>query len=115
MVPPLTDDGTLAYAPSVIRGIPFWAFSIIMYSVFATLILVGIIWLYPDDFDETDTAVNPHTLSLSKVEMSKRSVYDASNEDAGRRRSSLLIQRKTVEASDDVKEDEFPDDGEVDS
>ena len=45
LIPPLTDDGTLAYAPSVIRGISFWAFSIIMYSVFVTLILVGIIWL----------------------------------------------------------------------
>lgn len=118
MIPPLTDDGTLAYAPSVIRGIPNWAFSIISYSIFATFVLVGLIWLYPDDFpsvEEIDTAVNPHTLSLSKVEMSKRSVYDAPNEDAGRRRSSLLIQRKTVKASDDVNEDEFQDDGGVDS
>lgn len=106
-IPPLSEEGTLEYAPGLIRGIPAWAFSIIMYSVFTTAILLGILWYYPNEFP-ANNSMNPHTDNLTKVELSQRSSYDASNEQAALRRSSSLIQRKGVNAELGFNNDDGP-------
>ena len=97
--------GMLAYAPGVIRGIPAWAMSIIIYSAVATAAILLIIRMYPDEFPAVENAENlmpelhtfsPHTSSMTKAELSQRSVYDASNDDVVRRRSTLSIQRRSA-------------------
>jgi len=105
-IPPLSEEGFLEYAPSLIRGIPAWAFSIIMYSVFTTTILLGILWYYPNEFLSNNS--NPHTDNLTKVELSQRSSYDASNEQAALRRSSSLIQRKGANVDLGFNNDDSP-------
>jgi len=105
-IPPLNTDGTFAYPPGVVRGIPAWAMSIILYSVFATVILLGIVWQYPSKFPSNEAKMeapspsrysfNPNTLNMSAAELNTRSKYDATNEEVVERRSSLLIKRNSI-------------------
>ena len=99
-VPPLDEDGNLAYAPGVVRGIPAWAMSIIIYSAIATAIVAALVWLYPDEFPSDETklkpspspsrSANPNTFSLTAAELNTRSKYDALNETSDLRKSELI-------------------------
>ena len=99
-VPPLDEDGNLAYAPGVLRGIPAWAMSILIYSVIATAIVAALVWLYPDEFPSDETklkpspppsrSANPNTFSLTAAELNTRSNYDALNKTSDLRKSELI-------------------------
>ena len=52
--------------------------------------------------------MNPYTDNLTKVELSQRSSYDASNEQAALRRSSSLIQRKGANVDLGFNNDDEP-------
>jgi len=97
-------NGTLAYAPAVLRGIPAWARSILVYSAITTVIIAALVWLYPEEFPSDEKKlepppsrkVNPHAFSMTAAELNCRSKYDARNETSDLRMSSLVIQRASA-------------------
>ena len=102
--PPLNEDGTLTYAPAVLRGIPAWAMSILVYSAITTVIVAALVWLYPEEFPSDEKKLepppsrkaNPHAFSMTAAELNSRSKYDARNETSDLRKSSLVIQRASA-------------------
>ena len=114
--PPLNEDGTLAYAPAVLRGIPAWAMSILVYSAITTVIIAALVWLYPEEFPSDEKKLepppptkqaNPHAFSMTAAELNSRSKYDARNETSDLRKSSLVIQRASVQKPKSQKEEEL--------
>ena len=96
--------GTLAYVPAVLRGIPAWAMSILVYSAITTVIVASLVWLYPEEFPSDEKKLepppsrkaNPHAFSMTAAELNSRSKYDARNETSDLRKSSLVIQRASA-------------------
>jgi len=92
-VPPLT-NGVFAYAPAVVRGLPWWALKIIVLSIIPYLLIVGLLFKMPSSFP-TDEAkiqqdgVNPEMVELTMGEMNRRTSYDERNVAAYKRRSTI--------------------------
>ena len=81
-VPPLTADGTtLAWAPHVIRGIPAWAFRIIMVMIPITVILLYSIYSMPDSLFPEGLAPGHDTKALNMHFTVDESLSDAPSRD----------------------------------
>lgn len=94
MTPALNDSGLLSSAPAVFRGIPVWAFKIIMVSVVASLALFVAVLRMPNEFPDNDDesrlqGLDVDTLELTKEEMGLRQSYDARNNSILQRRQSV--------------------------
>lgn len=98
--PPLdTQDTTgnvFLYPPAVVRGLPWWAFKAIMFSLVPTFLLLLAIFRMPDNFpvDEEKIAkegIDIDLVEMTKEEMNKRTSYDETNELITRRRSSIAL------------------------
>lgn len=92
--PPI-NDGVFAYAPSVIRGLPWWAFKIILLCIMPTIGLLVAIYFYPNEFPTIDEKVietegiDPDLVEMTPQEMGRRSAYDETNILIHKRRSSI--------------------------
>jgi hypothetical protein len=96
--PPLDTEGVTGspylYAPSVVNGIPWWAFKTIIMSIVPTAVLLVAINRMPDDFpvDEEKIereGINVDLVEMTVEEMNKRESYDATNTYIRQRRSSI--------------------------
>jgi hypothetical protein len=100
--PPLNEDGTgFLYVPSVVQGLPWWAFKVIILSAIPFVVLLVAIYNIPGDFpmdDESTIAkdgVDVDLVQLTPQEMGRRSCYDEQNLLLYQRRSSIA---STMEA-----------------
>jgi hypothetical protein len=94
--PPFADDGTFVYPPTIINGLPWWAFKIIIIVIFPYVLLFAAIYQIPDDFplDDENKIIsagvdNINLVPLTRTEMGRRSSYDESNGLIHRRRSTI--------------------------
>lgn len=86
-VPPLDANGTFVFLPDTIRGIPYWAFMMIMLSIVAYSVVVIMIYNLPLNF--ANSVLDPDTIELLPKEMEKRTSYDEANISAQMRRSVI--------------------------
>ena len=94
--PPINPDtGSFFYTPSIVNGLPWWAFKSIMMCIVPTVLLLVAIYKIPNEFPvdkkkiETE-GYDPDLVELTKKEMmGKRESYDSTNELVRRRRSSI--------------------------
>ena len=95
MSPPMDSDGTsFVYPPSIVNGLPWWAFKIIMLSIVPTILLIVAIRKMPDEFpiDEKRIemeGIDPALVEMTKEELNRRSSYDEHNLGIRRRRSTI--------------------------
>lgn len=92
--PPM-DGMSFLYPPSVVNGLPWWAFKITLITVVPYVLLLVALYEVPNDFPMEDEAnmlksgVDVDLVSLTPKEMGRRSSYDESNVLVHRRRSTI--------------------------
>eukprot|EP00978_Attheya_sp_CCMP212_P006957 scaffold16242_cov55-Attheya_sp.AAC.4 len=94
-LPPLDESGLFfVYAPAVVRGMPWWAFKIIIFSLLLTITLLGAVASIPNEFPidrkkiEME-GIDPNMVPLTNEELGRRSSYDEVNLGIRNRRSSI--------------------------
>jgi len=95
--PAIADDGSFVSEPAIYRGIPWWAFKMIIMSIFPFLLVTITVLRMPDAFpmDEKKIAkegCDPDVVEMTPKEMGLRSSYDANNDLVARRRSTIKVQ-----------------------
>ena len=95
--PAIADDGSFVSEPAIYRGLPWWAFKMIIMSIFPFLLVTITVLRMPDAFpmDEKRIAkegIEPDAVEMTPKEMGLRSSYDASNDLVARRRSTIKVQ-----------------------
>lgn len=94
--PPISADGVFAYEPSVVNGLPWWAFKIIMFCLPPTVLLLYAIYQYPNEYFTPDEkkieteGIDPDLVELTREEMGRRTSYDEQNVLVQRRKSSIV-------------------------
>jgi len=97
--PPLDTDGVTGtpflYTPAVIRGLPWWAFKIILLSLLPTGVILVAVNRMPDDFPTDEEQIEKEGIDIDLVEMTneemnKRQSYDETNVLIQQRRSSII-------------------------
>jgi len=101
--PPLQDDGTFsAFAPpTIIDGLPWWAFKILVLFAVPTLMLLVAILQMPNEFpthkrEIAANGIDPNLVELTPNEMGRRETYDEPNILIHARRSSIQAQMKAM-------------------
>ena len=91
--PPLI-DGVFSTDPPVFRGLPWFAFKIILMCILPYGVMLLGLWYTPSEFPadaekiEKD-GVDPNTVELTQKELGRRVSYDEPNELAFKRRSTI--------------------------
>uniref|UniRef100_A0A7S2XU93 Uncharacterized protein n=2 Tax=Attheya septentrionalis TaxID=420275 RepID=A0A7S2XU93_9STRA len=99
-LPPLDESGIFAYAPAVVRGMPWWAFKAILFSLLLTITLIGAVVSIPNEFPidrkkiEVE-GIDPNTVPLTNEELGHRASYDGVNLGIRNRRSSIANTMKS--------------------
>lgn len=93
--PPLAEDGSFVFLPTIVDGLPWWAFKAILVCVIPMLVLIYAISKVPKDFPMEDEAtlakngVDVNVVMLTSQEMGRRTSYDEPNVLIRQRRSSI--------------------------
>jgi len=82
--PPMLADGTLAWAPAVVAGLPWWFFKLLMISALSTLMLLVSIYNAPDEFPklQSDTLVMERMETRKIIEEGESFDFGADNEES---------------------------------
>jgi hypothetical protein len=96
--PPLDESGNLLWAPNVIRGIPSWAFQVLMVLIPVTLFLLYVIHSIPNNlFPNSDKSEELYDVTFSEVAMETTPDYKSRTSTS--RPSRMLAQAPTFIAS----------------
>jgi len=94
--PPLAEDGvTFLVPPSIVRGLPWWAFKILLLSMIPCALLLKAIYEIPDEFPKekeskiAEKGVDVDLVELTRKELGGRSSYDETNVLIQKRRSTI--------------------------
>jgi len=94
--PPLDEDGvTFLVPPSVVGGIPWWAFKILLLCMIPCALLLKAIYAIPNEFPKekeskiAEKGVDVDLVQLTRKEMGRRSSYDEANVLIQKRRSTI--------------------------
>lgn len=92
--PPLDENGDFVSPPSTFRGLPWWAFKIILLAVIPTVAFLVMAYSIPNSFEPDDDkvmkdGVDPDAVIMTTPEMGRRHSYDERNTMVRRRRSSI--------------------------
>ncbi|KAL7547136.1 hypothetical protein ACHAWF_010458 [Thalassiosira exigua] len=92
--PPLTDDGVFATPVATFRGLPWWAFKIILMSILPYAVMMLGLWHTSSEFPADEASIgkvgiDPDIVELTPKEMGRRRSYDERNLLAIDRRSSI--------------------------
>ena len=87
-------DSFFVYPPSVVNGLPWWAFKCILLCIVPTVLLLAAIEKMPDEFpiDEKkieQEGINPDLVEMTREELGRRTSYDERNILIHRRRSTI--------------------------
>ena len=92
--PVIAEDGSFVTEPATIRGMPWWAFKILVLTIIPYLLVAITILRMPNSFpmDEKKIAkegIEPAVVEMTPKEMGVRSSYDARNDVIARRRNTI--------------------------
>ena len=92
--PAIADDGSFVSEPATVRGLPWWAFKMIILTIIPFVLVLITILRIPDSFpmDEKKIAkegIEPEVVEMTRKEMGFRLSYDAKNDLVARRRSTI--------------------------
>jgi len=104
--PPLQADGTFAYQPAVVNGLPWWAFKVIVLSIVPYVMIFAIIAKIPDDYPHDEKGIEKHgidpdVIELTPKELGHRTSYDSRNDLASRRQTITKTMAELGIAGDD--------------
>ena len=92
--PAIAEDGSFESEPATVRGLPWWAFKMIILAIIPFLLVTITILRMPNSFpmDEKKIAkegIEPELVEMTRKEIGFRLSYDAKNDLVARRRSAI--------------------------
>ncbi|KAL7550076.1 hypothetical protein ACHAWF_013311 [Thalassiosira exigua] len=114
-MPPLEENGQLAYMPNLVAGLPDWAFAYVIFTALLTALALYYIYRIPDTVEGTQEGeIDPNILILAKEILNFRKGYDTTNEKAFLFRSRYMPTKvedcsSNHSGSDDDVNDATPD------
>jgi sodium/proline symporter len=99
--PAFNELGQFVSAPAVIRGIPWWAFKIIMTTAVMTFIVLYNLYKMPSTFYTNEMLIDPELIEMKVEELTCRRTYDERNEMIRKRRMFIASAQKAYAANNE--------------
>jgi hypothetical protein len=97
--PQFNELGLFVSPPSVVRGIPWWAWKIIILSATFTGIVMYTIYNMPNVFYTNEMSIDPELVEMKVEELTGRHHYDERNKAIYQRRLLITAAQKAYAAN----------------